>query len=228
MTEPLVVREPPAPVTDPPSGGPAEPRRRIIEAAQDLALEQAGLTFTVQQVVDRAGVALQTFYRSFGSKDGLILALLEKVVQAVAAEITVRCAVIEDPIDRLRTIFMSPTLTPGALLASDILVCEHLRLLGTFPREVERALSPYRGLLVEAIVLAQGQGQLTGIDPEREAAYLHWLVTSHYHRAARGSLGEDPASSVEHLWEFSLAGLRRNEAAPSGGDRARAAVPSAR
>lgn len=58
-----------------------ETRRRIVKAARDLFVEQGYVATLVPEVADRAGVAVQTIYFSFGTKR----ALLKEVVDVVIA-----------------------------------------------------------------------------------------------------------------------------------------------
>ncbi|WP_018653160.1 TetR/AcrR family transcriptional regulator [Actinomadura flavalba] len=53
------------------------PRRRILNAADDLFYTQGINATGVDRVIDTAGVARMTFYKHFGSKENLILAYLE-------------------------------------------------------------------------------------------------------------------------------------------------------
>ena len=50
----------------------------IVDAARDGGDEGPG--FTTQDLIKEAGIALQTFYRYFSSKDYLLLAVIEDVI----------------------------------------------------------------------------------------------------------------------------------------------------
>lgn len=56
-------------------------RQRIVEAARELFVEQGYGSTTLQEVADRAGVAVQTIYFTFGNKR----ALLKDVVDVAIA-----------------------------------------------------------------------------------------------------------------------------------------------
>jgi AcrR family transcriptional regulator len=61
----------------------AETRQRIREAAVQLSLEGHWYDeVSLRQIAKRAGVALQTVVNHFGSKDGLLSAVLEQPVPA--------------------------------------------------------------------------------------------------------------------------------------------------
>ena len=57
----------------------------IVRAARRLITER-GDRFTTQELVKEAGVALQTFYRIFGGKDQLLLAVFEDMIAESCAQ----------------------------------------------------------------------------------------------------------------------------------------------
>jgi len=69
---PATRSEPPA---DPP---PASPRERLIEAATRLFCRYGVNSVGVDAIVEAAGTAKTTLYKVFGSKDGLVEAVLER------------------------------------------------------------------------------------------------------------------------------------------------------
>ena len=58
----------------------------------------------MKQVADRAGIAVQTVYRHFGSKDELVLAVLEESLAVRCEYIAEVTNAITDPLDRLEQI----------------------------------------------------------------------------------------------------------------------------
>ena len=61
-------------------------RRTLIVAAARRLIAERGERFTTQELVKEAGVALQTFYRIFGGKDQLLLAVFEDLIAESCAE----------------------------------------------------------------------------------------------------------------------------------------------
>ena len=57
----------------------AERRRRIVAAARDLIKETGDAGLSMRAIAARAGVSLTTPYNLFGSKRGIVIALLEDV-----------------------------------------------------------------------------------------------------------------------------------------------------
>ena len=62
----------------------------FIAAAVELLRTTGRADFTVQEVVDRAGLSLRSFYQHFASKDDLLLALIEETVHQHLATIRQR------------------------------------------------------------------------------------------------------------------------------------------
>src|SRR3954467_14238250 len=56
---------------------PTETRRRMLEAARELFLQHGYGATTLQEIADRAGVAVQTIYFTFGNKRALLKELAD-------------------------------------------------------------------------------------------------------------------------------------------------------
>ncbi|GAA0396496.1 TetR/AcrR family transcriptional regulator [Microbispora corallina] len=56
---------------------PKETRRRILDAARDLFVQQGYGATALQEIADRAGVAVQTIYFTFGNKRALLKELVD-------------------------------------------------------------------------------------------------------------------------------------------------------
>ena len=67
-----------------PAPGRSAASGQILAAARELTEETGGLDFTVQDIVDRSGLSLRSFYKHFGGKDELLLALLEELLRDFA------------------------------------------------------------------------------------------------------------------------------------------------
>ena len=76
--------------------------QRFIEAALDLMSDSApGMDFTVQDVVEKSGQSLRSFYQYFGGKQELLLALFEESVRSTAEDLQDRIGHEADPVERL-------------------------------------------------------------------------------------------------------------------------------
>jgi AcrR family transcriptional regulator len=77
---------------------------KFIVAANELLLQTGKADFTVQDVVERSGMSLRSFYQYFATKDDLLLALVEEAVQGYVANIRARIATESDPVEKLRVL----------------------------------------------------------------------------------------------------------------------------
>lgn len=75
---------------------------QFLDAAQALITEKAGIDFTVQEIVDRSGQSLRSFYLQFDGKHQLLLALYEEAMAKTAAQIRAAADTFDDPLERLR------------------------------------------------------------------------------------------------------------------------------
>jgi TetR/AcrR family transcriptional regulator len=190
----------------------------LIAAARVLYYETSGEPFTIQQLADRAGVSLQTFYRYFRSKDELLIALLEEYLRELADRARQECEAIADPVDRLRAAirwsfrYSAAKNTPY----HSLITREHLRLSIDYPAGVRAAGEPYRVLLRETLSAIAADGRLPATaDTDRLATFIKDLITSQVHNQ---TLGIDPASPngvADELVRFCLAGCGITPPGPS-------------
>ena len=184
--------------------GRRSPGAALVAAANELA--ENG-DFTVKQVADRAGMALQTLYRHLGTKDELILAVLEEALADGADQVAARSAAFVDPVDRLHAIVIESfrLAHEASPLRLRFHTRERMRLSEHFPREVEEALSPYRQLLIDVISEAASAGRLHPRDVQRDADIILHLLLVYTHAVASHALPDEVAEAV---WGFCLAALR--------------------
>src|SRR4051794_37803391 len=109
--------------------------RVIVDAARRLIVDK-GESFTTQELIKEAGVALQTFYRYFGSKDELLLAVIEEMIAESCAHWRAQAHDIDDPVERLHlyvtwalaTLYTADADVPNARFIAS----EHWRLSSLF------------------------------------------------------------------------------------------------
>jgi AcrR family transcriptional regulator len=78
-------------------------RRAILQAARELFAEQGFANTTVKELAERAGVAVQTIYATFGSKAGVVLGLVDLLDEEAGVEvIQADIQRTEDPREMLR------------------------------------------------------------------------------------------------------------------------------
>lgn len=179
----------------------------IVAAARRLA-ETKGPTFTTQELIKEAGIALQTFYRYFPSKDSLLLAVIEDVIAEACSAYREQAATLSDPVEKLRY-YVTATIkgldAPGS--GPSFITSEHFRLQTLYPDEVSRATQHFTDLLVEEIGAATAAGRLHPQDPEYSAWLITQLTMAVFHHYDCGGVDEPTDQIARRLWEFCLAAV---------------------
>lgn len=154
--------------------------QRFLDAAHAIIDERGGGTdFTVQEVVDRSGQSLRSFYLQFDGKRDLLLALFDEALYRAADQIRTATDEESDPLDRLRIaveqLFEVSQPDPGAqrLLATEFAP----ELLISHPAEVKAAYAPLVALFVELVEGAAAAGVLRAdVVPGRTASLTIRIV----------------------------------------------------
>jgi TetR/AcrR family transcriptional regulator len=189
----------------------AEVRARLLEAARALMREAGGPGFTVTQVVGAAGTSLKSFYRSFDSKDDLLVALFEDDARRGAAALAALVAGSDDPLGRVRLAVVGLfrfLAEDGRLPYAAALVREHLRLAESHPAQLRGVLEPFVAVFADVVGDAQRRGAVRAGDARRDARTLFHLVVSHLHALICHQIDEPPVGVAEELWAFCAAALR--------------------
>nr|WP_090276754.1 TetR/AcrR family transcriptional regulator [Mycolicibacterium komanii] len=185
--------------------------RQMLDAARRL-IATKGDEFTTGELVAEAGVALQTFYRYFGSKDELLLAVIGDAMTEACKRWTTAAEELSDPLARLR-FYLTATLerlngdSRNAAMARFV-VSTRWRLHRHFSEELAEAEKPFVDLVRRAVSDAVVAGQLNPRDPEWDSWFLGELVRSVYHYYAFVEHeGAELELAKQRLWQFSLAAL---------------------
>jgi AcrR family transcriptional regulator len=180
----------------------------IVAAAWQL-VQNGNTDFTVKQVAENANVALQTFYRHFGSKDELLLAMLEESISQ-GAQGFIDEARDYSPVDRLHRVVTAPlllTYDDNAQRINRWRARERQRLLDVFPDEVEAVFEPYRRAIVDSILAVRDTGEASCDDPELTGTLVMHLVQTMTHAVHGGGLDARPADVAEQVWHLCWDGL---------------------
>ncbi|KAA0236467.1 MAG: hypothetical protein JJLCMIEE_00254 [Acidimicrobiales bacterium] len=182
----------------------------FVNAARALAEENTSADFTVQQVVERSGLSLKSFYRLFESKDDLFLAVIEADSQVGAALLAEMIGAYGDPVERVRTYvdgLFSFLSADGVLGYVQVLIREQRRLREVRPDEMQAALEPFVGMLQDALADAMQAGRIRPGDARKDAQMIWELVLADIHAFALGREARTPNELAHYMWEFCWAGL---------------------
>lgn len=188
--------------------------QRFLDAATALMDEHGSTEFTIQQVVERSGQSLRSFYQYFDGKDELLLALFEESTRAAAEDVREAVERESEPLARLRAFtirlheWCEPTSRPRKRGSHDrVAISEFaLQLSLRHPERVGGVFNPLTRQLFTLLDEAMAAGAIAENDTRRTAALIEqtvmqgWLV---------GRLVSDPRmrATAEETWEFCLRGL---------------------
>ena len=185
-----------------------EQARLIVEAAQRL-LQADGSGFTTQQLAKEAGVAIQTFYRYFGGKDELLLAVIEETIVSGCARLEARAAALDDPLDRLR---LYTTAAIDGLIDENpgvtrFITTEHYRLHQIFADELAAASQRFADMLIPEIEAGARAGTLDPGDVDAAAWHVTQLSMATFHHYAFATPSGSLEEVADQLWLFCLRAL---------------------
>jgi AcrR family transcriptional regulator len=181
-----------------------EQAQAIVAAARRLIGER-GDQFTTQDLVKEAGVALQTFYRIFGGKDQLLLAVFEDLISESCVEYEAAARDLPDPVARLHyyvTVITRSLGSDNLEIGPRFTTAEHWRLYQHFPDEMSHATQHFADMVARQLVLANEEGLLDSRDPEKDAWFITKLVMAVFHHYSYADAGPDPSVIGEDLWDF--------------------------
>jgi AcrR family transcriptional regulator len=180
----------------------------LIESARAVLERRGGQGFTVHEVLSEAGLGTRAFYRSFASKEALVVAVFARAAAQEA--------------DRLRDRMASAESARGAVrawiearleLAFDEQVASAMRALSleaqvaseAMPDELASAFDQMLGPLIEQLRRGRLDGSMPGADPVRDARAIHDVVWGEILRQWSGiGLRSDPAVARDHAVGFCL------------------------
>jgi TetR/AcrR family transcriptional regulator, repressor for neighboring sulfatase len=196
-----------SPVQQPPRGGEAV-QVALIEAAITLFAERGPAVVSVREIAKRAGVNHGLVHRHFGSKEGLLAAVLQLLAEGLSAELA-----------RTRGPGVGPRAFRAARKHSAYWrILAHSLLQGVRPVELQARFPVVTQLI--AAQAARGQGRPTPqLDPRAVAAVgvamgLGWLMFEPFVLAASG-LEKAPLKeryrAILAVWRAMAQGLQPKE-----------------
>src|SRR3954447_20323413 len=146
---------------------------RFLDAAQVIITENGRTDFTVQQVVDRSGQSLRSFYQHFDGKHELLLALFEGALSRPADKILAAPSGQAEPLDRLKIAvqLLFELSRPDPTAQGPLFTDFGPQLLISHPAEVKAAHAPLLALFTDLMSEAEADGQVRpNANPRRMAA----------------------------------------------------------
>jgi AcrR family transcriptional regulator len=192
--------------------------QRFLDAAIELFNSGSGKDFTVQEVVDRSGQSLRSFYQYFGGKHELLLALFEESVRSTTEYLRDKIARVDGALEQLHCFVVeyyqlcrpSPEGEPGVDSRAPFMAEFAQQLLTEHPKEAARVFSPLVTLFEEvldgaaaagAVRIGQRRGPIVGVVLE--------AIMFNTFSATIGGMTVRPqeGNSAEDLWDLIFYGI---------------------
>lgn len=179
---------------------------KFIKAAAELLRTTGKSDFTVQEVVDRAGMSLRSFYHHFATKDDLLLALIEESVRRYIAEMRPKIEATDGPVEKLRVLLNASFRDRySGDRASRGMVLFHWHLAEARTAEFVDTLAPQVALITEILAEGAAAGVFRSDIPVAVQATLvsHTLLSLLDMRVLDVRLADEPVTA-DQLVEWCL------------------------
>ena len=190
--------------------------QRFLDAALELMSTTSGKDFTVQEVVERSGQSLRSFYQYFAGKHELLLALFEDAVRNTAAQLQAHIDDEPDPLKRLHITVVEyyrlcrPSATGRAGRKAPAALTEFAQqLLIDHPQEASRAFMPLVEFFEAVLADAATAGVIRGDMRSRRLAgfVLQSVMFNAFVTTISGSWRAEGDDVAEQMWDLLLHGL---------------------
>jgi AcrR family transcriptional regulator len=175
--------------------------QQFLDSARHIISEKGSIDFTVQEVVDRSGQSLRSFYQYFDGKHELLLALFEEEMGEAVGRIRV-ATVDGGPLERLEqaVLILYELCSPDRASVQPLFFEFAQRLLVSHPDEVATAYAPLFEYMVSIVEEAAAEELLRPGRARRQAAMVLQAATT---TAGRSGGARQPITAPE-MWEFCL------------------------
>ncbi len=189
--------------------------QRFMAAATELINASDRRDFTVQEVVERSGQSLRSFYQHFDGKYELLLALFEESVAATAELLRSKVEEEVPPTERLHRFVVEyhrlcslPTGKGARKGAPPVVTDFAQQLLTDRPREAARAFAPLVAIFRELLDDAVAAGVVrTGLEGRATGMILEAIMFNAFSSTIAGAALGDDQAAAEELWDLILHGI---------------------
>ncbi|HUR76977.1 MAG TPA: TetR/AcrR family transcriptional regulator [Acidimicrobiales bacterium] len=190
--------------------------QRFLDAALELMTSSPDKEFTVQEVVERSGQSLRSFYQYFAGKYELLLALFEEAVRSTAEQLAEAMEAEADPLERFHVFAVEyyricqplpkgratkRAMAPALAEFAQQLLTEH-------PKEASHAFVPLVSLLETLLDDAAKAGKIrNGLNHRRLAGVILEAVMFNAFAATISGTPVRVEGAGEELWGLILHGI---------------------
>ena len=214
--------------------------QRFLDAAFEVMRDCASAAdFTVQEVVERSGQSLRSFYQYFGGKQELLLALFEESVVSTAEHLHQQVSASDEPVERLHGLVVEyfrlcqpdpKRKTTGKHRPTPAMMEFAQQMLTSQPTHAARVFAPMVALFEQALADAVAAGAVRAGLPVRHVASTV-LEAVMFNTFSTTISGEKPSSGVdpaELLWDLFFNGIASSPSQAPARGRVQAGARSSR
>ena len=192
--------------------------KAFLDAALELINSDSGQEFTVQEVIERSGQSLRSFYQHFNGKYELLLALFEDAVHTAAAQMREAIDESDAPVERLHRFVVeyyrvcqpSPKARTQKKGFAPAFASFSQQLLTEHPQEASHAFLPLTEILVDLLNSAAAAGDIrANLDHVRTAGVVLQAIMFNAFAATISGVAVQPPSGdpAEELWDLFFNGV---------------------
>jgi AcrR family transcriptional regulator len=191
--------------------------QRFLDAALELMQSSPDKEFTVQEVVERSGQSLRSFYQYFAGKHELLLALFEEAVRSAADQLRASVESVRGADARLHRFVTDyyAMCRPagkgrgGKNRPTPAMAEFAQQLLTSYPAEATQAFVPLVTLLIELLDEAAAAGVIRrGLEHAHLAGViLQAVMFNAFATTISGAARRATATDAEELWELVFHGI---------------------
>jgi AcrR family transcriptional regulator len=193
--------------------------QRFLDAGFELlSAAESGKEFTVQEVVDRSGQSLRSFYQYFAGKHELLLALFDEAIRSTADRLEELVAKESTPLDRLhcfvveyyRMCLPAPKGRASKNNPTPVMAEFSHELLTAHQDEAARAFVPLVTLLEKVVADAVDAGEVrAGLDYDDAAGFILSTImfNATYASTISGLKAHVPQEAADGMWQFISTGV---------------------
>jgi AcrR family transcriptional regulator len=193
--------------------------QRFLDAGFELlSSAESGRDFTVQEVVDRSGQSLRSFYQYFAGKHELLLALFDEAIRSTAERLEEQLAKETTARDRLRCFVVeyyrmclpAPKGRASKNNPTPVLAEFCHQLLTAHHEEASRAFVPLVTLLEKTLAEAAEAGVVRpSFDGEDVAGVILSTImfNAAYASTISGTAPHQATCAADEMWEFVAGGV---------------------
>ncbi|QFG21132.1 TetR/AcrR family transcriptional regulator [Actinomadura sp. WMMB 499] len=187
------------------------PRAKLVTAGHRLLLERGDSSYTIEELVRVAGVAIKTFYRCFANKEEFLRTVFTSIVTESTPRIREHVmTTTDDPLERLRLAVARPLdWHRENEQLSRVIAHEHVRIAATSPETIAATGRTYEALMRDLIVDAAEAGLVSPADLDWDVHIITSTVTNSFLSLIIG-MAEPPDRRLlaDNVWRFCLTALR--------------------